>query len=66
MRIGIALDDWKLPIFRKRLTESGYVYNDAGALSSGVTLLTVDTEDVSGLESVVKKCQQECKDSKQS
>jgi len=34
MKAGIAVDNWKLPIFCKRLTEAGYDYVDGGALTA--------------------------------
>lgn len=61
MRVGIAVDDWKLPVFRKRLTEAGYAYADGGALTSGATLLTVETDDALALKKVIERCQKECR-----
>ncbi len=61
MKAGIAVDDWKLPVFRKRLTEAGFTYTDAGARTAGSTVLTVVTDDVLGLKRVVELCQRECK-----
>lgn len=57
MKAGIAIDNWKLPIFRKRLTEAGYVYHDGGALTHDATLLTVETDDVDALRKVLEACQ---------
>ena len=61
MKAGIAVDDWKLPIFRKRLTEAGFEYTDAGGLTHNTTVLTVETDDLLRLKSVVEECQRECK-----
>lgn len=61
MRAGIVVDDWKLPVFRKRLTEAGFEYTDAGGLTHATTVLTVETDDVSRLGDVVKACQHECR-----
>lgn len=60
MRAGIAVDDWKLPVFRKRLTEAGFEYQDGGALTAAATLLTVETADVLKLKRVIERCQAEC------
>lgn len=57
---GIALDDWKLPIFRKRLTEAGFKYEDAGPLTPNVTLLRVKTDNMMRLAQVIQTCQNEC------
>jgi hypothetical protein len=61
MKAGIAVDDWKLPIFRKKLTEAGFEYTDAGGLTHNTTVLTVETDDLLRLKSVVEECQRECK-----
>lgn len=61
MIAGIAVDDWKLPIFRKRLEEAGFSYEDAGALTHGTTMLRVETKNMRALEIVVRECQAECR-----
>ncbi len=61
MKVGIAVDNWKLPVFRKRLTAAGYQYQDGGALTADATLLTVETDDTLGLQKVVELCQIECR-----
>ena len=60
MRAGIVVDDWKLPVFRKRLTEAGYHYEDGGAARVNTTLLTVETQNVFALKEVLDACQREC------
>lgn len=59
MRAGIAVDNWKLPIFRKNLTAAGYVYEDGGPLVGETTLLTVETGDMLALKKVLEQCQTE-------
>lgn len=61
MKAGIAVDDWKLPTFRKRLTEAGYTYQDAGAFTGDTTILTVETNDMLKLKKVIEQCQAECR-----
>lgn len=61
MKAGIALEDWKLPVFRRRLTEAGYEYVDAGALTPGTTILTVETNNMLALKTVLEACQAECR-----
>lgn len=60
MKAGIALDDWKLPVFRQRLTEAGYTYEDAGAPMPGLTMLTVHFTDQEALTKVVRAANEEC------
>ena len=61
MKAGIAVDNWKLPVFRKRLTDAGYEYKDAGALTHDTTLLQVETDDMIALTDVIAACQTECR-----
>lgn len=60
MKAGIAVDDWKLPVFRKRLEDAGFAYEDKGALTGDTTLLQVSTYDSEGLARVVKRANDEC------
>lgn len=60
MKAGIAVDDWKLPVFRRRLEQAGYAYEDAGAPSGGVTILTVQFTDQAHLTQVVTEANAEC------
>ncbi|MAC12959.1 MAG: hypothetical protein CMN74_12245 [Sphingorhabdus sp.] len=60
MKGGIVVDDWKLPVFRRRLREAGYTYADGGEFTAGTTLLTVETDDALKLKTVLEKCQREC------
>jgi ribosomal protein L10 len=64
MKAGIAVDDWKLPVFRKRLTAAGFEYEDAGAFTGNTTLLTVKTDNMFTLKKVLEECQDECRDMK--
>lgn len=64
MKAGIVLDNWKLPIFRKRLTEAGYEYEDGGGLTSDTTVLTVETDDVLALKKVIESCEAESRKSR--
>ena len=38
VKAGIGVDNWKLPVFRKRLKEAGYQYENAGPLTGDTTL----------------------------
>lgn len=60
MKAGIAVDDWKLPIFRKRLKEAGYTYEDKGPITADSTLLMVETDNILALKKVLEDCQAEC------
>lgn len=64
MKAGIAVDDWKLPIFRRELTAAGYRYEDGGAITANATLLKVETFDVLALKRVIERCQAQCRNEK--
>jgi hypothetical protein len=66
MIAGIAVDDWKLKVFRQRLTEAGFQYTDAGGLTPNATLLKVEVEatEMAKLAYLIRACQQECAESK--
>lgn len=50
---GIAIDDWKLPIFHQFLTEAGYGYTQRKGIAPSTIFLTVSTEDLDALQKVV-------------
>jgi hypothetical protein len=60
MKAGIAVDDWKLPVFRRVLDEAGYTYKDGGGFAGNCTMLLVETESSLLLAAVVAKANAEC------
>lgn len=64
MKAAIGLDNWKLPIFRDRLSAAGFSYNDGGAITGDTTLLTVETDDLLALQKTIVNCEAECKKQK--
>ena len=64
MRAGVAVDDWKLPVFRKRLRKAGFDFKEVGPLTDGTTLLTVETNNMLALKKVLERCQSECREMK--
>lgn len=67
MKAGIVLDDWKLSVFRRRLTDAGFTYTDAGAFTGDTTTLHVqyEAEQLPELKRVLEEAQYECKQQKQ-
>lgn len=59
MKAAIVVDNWKLPVFRRRLKKAGYEYEDGGGLTSDTTVLTVETSNLLALKKVLEKCQSE-------
>jgi hypothetical protein len=54
MRAAIAIDDWKLPIFERRLSQAGYAYEKGDGLTAGTLNLYVTTDNLIALETVVR------------
>ena len=52
---AIALDDWKLEIFKEELDKSSYKYEEVGELTKGVLTLKVQTKNLAKLAKVVKR-----------
>lgn len=65
-KIGIVLDEWKLPIFERLLTEAGYQYETfSGPTKDCVTLtLTVEDTQVPRVHDLLKRAQLEARRSK--
>lgn len=59
MKAGIVIDEWKLPIFERHLSQSGYTHEKGPGLVPGTLLLTVVTENVTALGLVVRAANQE-------
>ena len=54
MKAGIAIDDWKLSIFDRHLSQAGYSYEKGPGVTSDTLFLTVTTDDAAALEKVVR------------
>lgn len=66
MRVGIAIDPWKLTIFHRRLTAAGYAYEKRPGVM-GTLLLTVEVPAHEALLEVTKEANREaakCRDGK--
>lgn len=58
-KAGIAIDEWKLPIFERRLQQAGYSFKNAGLLTTGTLILQVETTNLEALYVVVKAANDE-------
>lgn len=61
MKAAIVVDDYKLPVFRRRLGESGYQFEEAAGVTADTKTLTVQTENLTALAEVVKAANRESK-----
>jgi len=61
---GIAIDDWKLAIFERHLTQNGYTFSKGDGLTVGTLLLRVTTENLDALGVVCRAAEAEAQRSK--
>lgn len=54
MKAAIVIDDWKLPIFERRLVHAGYSYMKHPGVTNDTLTLSVITDDVKALAKVVR------------
>ena len=57
-KAGVAIDNWKLPIFEKLLKDNGYTF-DTKKLTEDTLLLTVENDSLNRLSSVLREAQLE-------
>ena len=53
MKAGIVIDRWKLPIFTRRLKETGFAYEEVGPLTADTLTLIVTTDNAQALGQTV-------------
>jgi len=58
---GIAIDAWKLPIFKRVLTNAGYTFTKNPGLTADTLLLKVKTDNILALKTVIEKANKVCK-----
>jgi hypothetical protein len=63
-KAGIVIDEWKLPIFERRLREAGYTFDTGPGLMKATLLLTVHTDNLIALDTVVRAAVNEARRSK--
>lgn len=54
LRAAIGIDDWKLPIFERYLSEAGFTYEQGAGVTADTLMLYVETDDLNRLAQVVK------------
>jgi hypothetical protein len=54
MKVGIVVDDWKLPIFKKGLDDNGYRYEAIPALKNTI-ILKVEFDSRDRIETLVRE-----------
>lgn len=57
---GIAIDNWKLAIFKRHLDAGGFVYTEHPGLTPDAMILKVQSPTIAALQPVVEAAQKEC------
>jgi hypothetical protein len=57
---AVAVDDWKVPIFRKHLDAAGYRYEEPVPFFDGTSIIKVSYEWVHELQPIIEAAQREC------
>jgi len=57
---GVAIDTWKLPIFKRHLNEAGFSFTRHKGLTKDTLILKVECEWVNDLKPVVEAANKEC------
>lgn len=61
MMAGVAIESWKLAIFKRHLDAAKYEYTEHPGVTADTLFLKVKTADVMALQEVLKAAQRECK-----
>lgn len=61
MKVGIAIDSWKLKIFKRRLDLAGFPFKKNPGVTDDTLLLTVDTDDPARLGKLVLEANKEAR-----
>lgn len=59
--IGIAIDKWKLPIFKRNLDRAGFTFTEHPGLTPDMLLLKVVTNNRLSITRCVESAQTECR-----
>lgn len=59
-RAGIAIDAWKLDVFKRRLTEAGYAHRVRPGVTADTLIISVPYTDQAALQKIVQAAVNEC------
>ena len=58
--VGIAVDNWKLDIFKKHLDRNNFKYTQHKGLTKDTLFLKVECKFISQAEPIVRNANEEC------
>ena len=59
-KVGVVIDSWKLPIFKRQLDAAGFSYTEHPGITADTLLLKVKTDLIGSLQPIVEKANAEC------
>lgn len=59
-KVGVVIDNWKLPIFKRHLDEAGFAFEQFPNLTPNTMVLTIQTPQVAALQPVIERANKEC------
>ena len=65
-KVGIVLDDWKLPIFKRRLDKAGYKCENFNGPGQNIITLTVMAKTITEVQPIIAAANNEAAQSKKS
>jgi hypothetical protein len=64
VKVAVAIDAWKLPIFVRHLLGAGYAFDEGSGLTADTLHLYIVTDDLARLDGVVRAANNEAARSK--
>lgn len=61
---GIGLDNWKIPVFKRHLSEAGYHFDEPVAFTSTTSVMKVYCDWLAKLQPVINAAERECQERK--
>jgi len=62
MKIGIAIDDWKLPFFERHLAGAAFVFEKHRGVTADTFVLKIEAPNVDALTPVVRAANKEARE----
>jgi len=59
-KVAIAVDNWKLKIFKKELTAAGFLYIESPGVTHDTSFLMVKTDKLGSLALLTQHMEKEC------
>ena len=57
---AVAIDNWKLPTFKRHLDAAGYAYTEGPGVTHDTLILSVKYEWVADLKPIIETANKEC------